>query len=79
VLQTFLHPIFRHTTISVVGVVLSIRELPTASLFFITLKQIQVQEILLSRFLLKEYVLEAPRTSLISANKEGIVSLLGMC
>ncbi|KAF8161341.1 GWT1-domain-containing protein [Crassisporium funariophilum] len=35
------------------------------------------QQIALSHFSLKEYVLSAPRTSVISANKEGIVSLLG--
>ncbi|KAF8161344.1 GWT1-domain-containing protein [Crassisporium funariophilum] len=35
------------------------------------------QQIALSHFALKEYVLTAPRTSLISANKEGLVSLLG--
>ncbi|PPR02804.1 hypothetical protein CVT26_009590 [Gymnopilus dilepis] len=35
------------------------------------------QHIALSHFKLKEYVLSAPRTSLLSANKEGLVSLLG--
>ncbi|KAE9408960.1 hypothetical protein BT96DRAFT_962565 [Gymnopus androsaceus JB14] len=36
-----------------------------------------VQQLLLSKFGLSEYVLDAPRVNLISANKEGIVSLLG--
>ncbi|KDR66506.1 hypothetical protein GALMADRAFT_259350 [Galerina marginata CBS 339.88] len=36
-----------------------------------------VQQIALSQLELREYVVSAPRTSLVSANKEGIVSLLG--
>lgn len=36
-----------------------------------------MQQIALSRFGLHDYVLNAPRTSLVSANKEGLVSLLG--
>ncbi|TEB32745.1 GWT1-domain-containing protein [Coprinellus micaceus] len=35
------------------------------------------QQTVLSRYGLKEYVLNAPRTSLVGANKEGIVSLTG--
>lgn len=37
----------------------------------------EVQQIALSQLKLKDYVLSAPRTSLVSANKEGLVSLLG--
>jgi phosphatidylinositol glycan class W len=36
-----------------------------------------VQQIALSRFHLRDYVFTAPRSSLISANKEGLVSLTG--
>jgi len=35
------------------------------------------QQLLLSKFGLSDYVLNAPRVNLISANKEGIISLLG--
>ncbi|PPR06511.1 hypothetical protein CVT24_002625 [Panaeolus cyanescens] len=37
-----------------------------------------IQQIILNKFHLKDYVLHAPRSSLISANKEGIISLLGI-
>lgn len=36
-----------------------------------------VQQVFLSCLSLKEYIINAPRTSIVSANKEGIVSLLG--
>lgn len=75
--QAFLHPVFQQTTISVVGVILAIRESNRIAVVLHVLNLAKVQEILLSRFSLREYVLEAPRTSLVSANKEGIVSLLG--
>jgi hypothetical protein len=44
---------------------------------FLCLNGNAVQQLLLSRLSLKEYILNAPRISIISANKEGIVSLLG--
>ncbi|CAA7263440.1 unnamed protein product [Cyclocybe aegerita] len=60
ILQVVLHPIFRHVSISMTGVLVAL-----------------MQQTSLSKFGMKDYVLLAPRTSLVSANKEGIVSLTG--
>ncbi|KAF9044961.1 GPI-anchored wall transfer protein 1 [Panaeolus papilionaceus] len=47
------------------------------SISFVGILVTFAQQIILNRFHLKDYVLHAPRSSVISANKEGIVSLLG--
>ncbi|EKM78301.1 hypothetical protein AGABI1DRAFT_75828 [Agaricus bisporus var. burnettii JB137-S8] len=61
ILQVILHPILIRYPISLIGLLIA---------FF--------QQILLSLFNLQNYVLTSPRTtSLISSNKEGLISLIG--
>ncbi|KAI0764344.1 GWT1-domain-containing protein [Trametes elegans] len=45
--------------------------------FFITLALIPILQVLLHPLMVHTFVLEAPRTGLVSANKEGIISLTG--
>jgi len=78
-MQVILHPMLQRHPISLVGVVVGLCELPIFNfVVFLCLKGNAVQQLFLSRLSLKEYILNAPRISIISANKEGIVSLLGM-
>ncbi|ESK91702.1 gpi-anchored wall transfer protein 1 [Moniliophthora roreri MCA 2997] len=59
-MQTMLHPLMVHFSVTFIGVVIAI-----------------LHQLALSKFGLQEYVLNASRVNVLSANKEGVVSLTG--
>jgi phosphatidylinositol glycan class W len=79
VLQVMVHPLIRLVPISLVGILVAIckskfyrsHSTQTTNTFF------SVHQISLSFLGMQSFILYAPRTNIISANKEGIVSLSG--
>eukprot|EP01133_Synstelium_polycarpum_P011571 gene11571-13504_t len=64
-------------TLAFVTIILSFIKLSPNANLVVGISLICGYQVILSKFGLAEYILEAPRVSLISANKEGIASLAG--
>lgn len=78
IFQVLLHPLLLQFPIALVGVILGLSTtyLNSSRQTFLNYFPLG-QQLALSYFGLRDYLLFAPRTSLISANKEGIISLPG--
>ncbi len=76
-LQVLLHPIIQWAPISLVGVVIAVGENPPWSCKTSLTVPRLVHQLALSFGGLEVYILFEPRRSLISANKEGLISTLG--
>ena len=72
-----LHPVIIYLPVSLVGVLIAVGECTSIDVNFPPNSVPAGQQSALSHLGLESYILTAPRTSIISANKEGIVSLPG--
>ena len=77
ILQVILHPLIRRVPISLVGVLVAICKLRPLALLQTIKPFFPGHQLSLSLIDMQSFVLYTPRTSIISANKEGIVSLSG--
>ena len=80
ILQVMLHPFIIRLPISLLGVIVAIGKLISWNLAKLHRSHSRppAHQVSLSYAGLMQYVLHAPRTSLVSSNKEGLVSVTGM-